>query len=453
MGLARRIFRARHALRWGRAFVRELAAAERLSPEALAALSWRRRVSLVEHCAAKVPFYRERFRAIGFEPGDLRGEEDFARLPILEKEELRAAGDRLIAEDADRRRLRRVATGGSTGEPLVCYGDTGLPLSAMTWRMLEAWGVDPSDPSGYLYRTSPRGLRGLAMAAALWPTRRAHLSALEMDPPRMRRFLARLRSIRPRYLTGYVGALDAFAEFLESQGAALPSLRAVWATAAPLPEPLRQRLERAFACPVHDQYGSVEIYLIAAECDRREGLHVASDLRHVEVVEGAAPVAAGLEGDLVVTDMLARSFPLLRYRLGDRGRLLGRACGCGRPFPLMGPVRGRISDRIHLADGTSIAGEFWTTIFDDHADAVAGFEVRQSLDHAIEVRFRPRPGGDAAGAVAAVRRSLEAKLAGRASIRFAEASAPSHEGGKIRFVSSEIEARRRAAGEGGGRGD
>lgn len=447
MGLARRIFRARHALRWGRAFVRELEAAERLSPEALAALSWRRRVALVEHCAAKVPFYRERFRGIGFEPGDLRSEADFARLPILEKEEIRTAGERLIADDADRRRLRKVATGGSTGEPLTCYGDTGLPLSAMTWRMLAAWGVDPSDPSGYLYRTSPRGLRGLAAAAALWPTRRAHLAATEMDRPRMARFLDRLRSIRPRYLTGYVGALDAFAEFLEGEGASLASLRAVWATAAPLPAPLRRRLERAFACPVHDQYGSVEIYLIAAECDRHEGLHVAADLRHVEIVEGAAPVAAGGEGDLVVTDMLARSFPLLRYRLGDRGRLLGKACSCGRPFPLLGPVRGRISDRIHLTDGTSIAGEFWTTIFDDHADAIAAFEVRQALDFSIEVRVRPQPGGDGAGAIEAVRRSLEARLAGRAPLRFTHGGIDPHRGGKIRFVSSEIEARRRAPEE------
>lgn len=445
MGLARRIFRARHALRWGTAFARGLEEAERLSPDALAELSWRRRVAMVEHCAAKVPFYRERFREIGFEPGDLRGEEEFARLPILEKHEVRGNLERLVADGADRSRLRRVATGGSTGEPLVCYGDAGIPLSAMTWRMLASWGVDPSEPSGYLYRTAPRGLRGMLAAAALWPTRRAHISALEMDPASMRRFLARLRAIRPRYLTGYVGAIEAFADMLEGEGASLPSLRAVWATAAPLPQPLRRRLERAFGCPVHDQYGSVEIYLIAAECSRHEGLHVASDLRHVEIVEGSAPKGVGEEGDVVVTDMLNRSFPLLRYRLGDRGRLLGRACGCGRPFPLMGPVGGRVSDRIHLSDGSSIAGEFWTTIFDDHADAVAGFAVRQSLDGSIEVRYRPRRGGDASAAVAAVRRSLEARLAGRAAIRFVEGGSDPHQGGKIRFVSSEIE-RRRTAG-------
>ena len=454
MGLARHIFRARHALRWGRSFVRGLEAAERASPDELAALSWRRRVAMVEHCAAQVPFYRERFRSIGFEPGDLRGEADFAALPILEKHEVRAAQAALISDEIDPRRLPAGATGGSTGEPLRCYSDPRVPLSAMTWRMLAWWGVDPSDPSGYLLRTAPRGLAGLARAAVLWPTRRAHIAATEMGPENMRRFLRRLDAIGARYLTGYVGALDAFAEFVEVHGAAPRSLRAVWATAAPLPEFTRRRLERAFGCPVFDQYGSVEIYLIAAECGCRDGLHVASDLRHVEIVEGADPVAPGTEGEVVVSDLSNRAFPLLRYRIGDRGRLLEGPCACGRPFPRMGPVRGRISDRIHLSDGSSIAGEFWTTIFDDHPEAISGFAVRQALNGLIEVRYQPRPGGDAEGAVAAVRRALEAKVAGRAPLRFTPTRVDPNDGGKIRFVSSEIERRRQAERgmDGGGSG-
>jgi len=77
-------------------------------------------------------------------------------------------------------------------------------------------------------------------------------------------------------------------------------------------------------------------------------------------------------------------------------------CNCGRAFPRLDYVKGRTSDRIRLPDGTSIPGEYWTTIFDDWPGAVKAFQVHQAGDWSVNVRYQP-VGPQCDDAIAAVR--------------------------------------------------
>jgi phenylacetate-CoA ligase len=423
-------------------FKQNLEDAERLNTDALKQLNWRRRLALVRHCAVHVPYYREQFKAIGFLPGDLKTEADYARLPILEKAEVREHQQLLISETADRSKLTKATTGGTTGEPLSIYSDPNVPLSIISWRMLNAWGVDVSNNSGYLYRAVPTGLKRTLTSMALYPTRRAYIAAAEMSHQRMADFLEELKRIKPRYLVGYVGAIDAFADYFKDIGAKLPTLKAIWTTAAPLPQLKRRYFEEVFDCRVYTQYGCVETYMIAAECQKQNGLHIYSDIRHVDIVEGSQPVKTGETGDILVSDLTNYAFPLLRYRLGDRGRLLNRSCSCGSPFPLMDYVKGRISDQIYFPDGTSVPGEYWTTIFDDHPNAIKSFQVYQRADYSVMVNYDR---GNVSTeeylkAIQSVGRMLENKLGGRVALSFHETTIDNNENGKTRFVKSEISA-------------
>jgi phenylacetate-CoA ligase len=401
-------------------------------------MNWDRRKELVRHCALHVPFYRQQFQKIGFHPDDLTSESVFAQLPVLEKEEIRERREQLIADGVDRRRLRAATTGGTTGQPLEIYQDARVPLSALTWRMLNWWGVDVSDNSGYLYRAVPKGLRRRLTDIAMYPTRRVYIQAAEMDQPRMQGFYAALNRIRARYIIGYVGAIEAFADYLASSGLQVPSLRAVWTTASPLPQAKRLYFQKTFGCPAYTQYGSVEVFILSAECACQTGLHVFTDIRHVEAIgPDDRPAGVGQHGDLVVTDLTNYTFPLLRYRIGDRGRMLDQACTCGKPFPLMDYVTGRVSDLIRLPDGTSVPGEFWTTIFDDWPRAIKGFEVHQARDYAITVRYQPFS-HDSDKAVEAVGKMLSHKLRGLVRLAFVPDTLDPNRNGKTRYVVSEV---------------
>lgn len=68
--------------------------------------------------AYEIPFYRERFDAAGVKPGDIKTGEDLAKLPLLNKEELRAW---MKEEDRNPKYANwfRDTTSGSSGEPLM----------------------------------------------------------------------------------------------------------------------------------------------------------------------------------------------------------------------------------------------------------------------------------------------------------------------------------------------
>lgn len=412
--------------------------AQVLSSVELAELNWWRRCDLVRLCAEKIPFYRDRFKAIGFEFGDLKTEEDFQRLPILEKEDIREHSNDLFNPDFDRESLTVATTGGTTGLPLKTYNDPHVHLSSMSWRMLGWWGVTPADNSAYLYRAVPTGMHKLKTDIALWPTQRAYIAAADMTLDRMECFYRKLLRIQPKYLVGYVGAIDEFSRFLESREYQIPSLKVVWTTSAPLPESKRSQYQRVFSCPVYTQYGSCEFYWIAAECKEQNGLHIGTDIRHVDVVDGTVPVGSGQFGDLLVTNLTNYAFPLLRYRVGDRGRLLKHNCSCGLPFPMMDYVKGRVSDSIRFRDGTTIPGEYWTTIFDDFTDSVKAFQVLQKSDYSLVISYEAIEGADATMAVNVVGSRIREKLRERIPLSFRQCDVSANDNGKLRFVVSEL---------------
>src|SRR5690606_22531188 len=62
-------------------------------------------------------FYRERLDSIGFDPRSDFSFESYAPLPVVEREEMREAGEAMLSDCVPRALLREDATGGSTGTP------------------------------------------------------------------------------------------------------------------------------------------------------------------------------------------------------------------------------------------------------------------------------------------------------------------------------------------------
>ena len=97
-------------------------------------------------------------------------------------------------------------------------------------------------------------------------------------------------------------------------------------------------------------YGTTEVPLLGAHCSRHSGLHLFEDVAIVEVVdEHDRPVAPGEPGHrLLVTNLVNRSQPLIRYALSDMVTEAAGPCPCGRPFRVLRAVEGRSDDILHL---------------------------------------------------------------------------------------------------------
>lgn len=122
------------------------------------------------------------------------------------------------------------------------------------------------------------------------------------------------------------------------------SLRLAIVTGEVRARTLRRELERTFGFQTREIYGTSEVPFVAAECPEGGGMHV--DPRFiVEVLDPHTqrPVPEGERGELVVTDLMKRAQPSIRYRTGDITEGLdGAPCPCGRTTPRIGPILGRV---------------------------------------------------------------------------------------------------------------
>src|SRR5207249_5185438 len=85
----------------------------------------------------------------------------------------------------------------------------------------------------------------------------------------------------------------------------------------------------------------------------------------------------GVPGSIVVTDLSNFAMPLIRYQIGDVGKLSGRACPCGRGLPLLESIEGREADYVVTADGRLISGISLTENFAVLVPGVAQIQIVQ----------------------------------------------------------------------------
>ena len=257
-----------------------------------------------------------------------------------------------------------------------------------------------------------------------------------MTPEAIANFIADIKRRNVQYLVGYVGALKVLVDYVAENSISLPSLKFVWSTAAPLPKPLRSYFQQTLGVPVYTQYGSCEFYWIASERRDRLGLDIDWDIRHVEVLSDAnVPTKLNEYGRLVISDLMNFAFPLIRYEIEDRSRLISSPNNPSS-LPILDYVKGRTSQTLTLRCGRKVPGEFWTTIFDDYSDVISGFSVHQLADYSIVIRYTPNDfWSDRHGT--RIRNELNS-LCGSTPYQLLPSSKNHNDRGKLNFVTSEV---------------
>lgn len=422
-------------------YFRELLRNQYLSRDELEYRSWNRTKALLQYAYEKVPYYKKRFDSIGLHPNDIAHPDDYCQVPVLRRKDLQEHFEDLVSVDARRGSLRLVTTGGSTGEPVKVYHEKRVVRAAMGWRMLSWWGLPPDCNWASVYRdTSMNWQSRLLNQVIWWPTRRILLNATSFNESDIKQFIKEFLRVKPPLLHGYVGAICYLADYLLERGIELPIPKAVWVTSAPLTRVQERLIEKAFRAPVYDQYGCCEVYWVAAQCPAKKGLHIFHDIRRIDFLdEQNMCCPPGNLGKIAITDLENYVFPLIRYLNGDVGRALPGNCTCGVSLPLMDQVRGRISDTLKLPNGLCISGEYLTTIFDDHPDAVKQFQVHQRVDYSVTICVVPNNEcRDLEQILIKVRDNLRKEVNNQISVEIQKTSNIHHERGKLRFVKSDV---------------
>lgn len=309
----------------------------------------------------KSPFYREKWEQNGFCPGHLRTLEDIRRLPILVKEEIRTSQEKnppygMMRMPGRGSIIRIGMTSGTTGEPVI------IPFTEEDYfgvycegavRAVWAAGVRKEDVVHAAFGFTP--FLGLAAAYDCCE----HLIGSLVIPGGIWNSLLRLRMIKKLGITVLMGTptyLLHLAKVAEENGMDARSLGIKKILTAGEPGPMSipntgLRLEEAWGAKIFDYCGTQETQYLAWMCDEGVG-HMNEDLVYCEVLdpETNEPVAPGQSGKLVVTDLVGKIHPCIRYETGDlvRGIDAGTTCACGRTLSVMKGFMGRVGDVIKV---------------------------------------------------------------------------------------------------------
>lgn len=323
---------------------------EQMPRDRLEELQGERLKAVVRHAFDNNRLYRERFEKANVEPDDIRGLSDLARLPAMDKEDLRLsypAG--LCCGDI-----------GDVREIHMSSGSTGTPIAMLySARDIEQWaecmarcyvmaGCEPGDP---IQITPSFGLfnGGFGMYHG---ARAAGLFVIPTGAGNTARQIRLAKDFGTRILTGVVSYGIRVLEELQKAGESLPKLAIGIFGAEPFSDSMKRTIEEGLGVEAFNIYGMTEtggVGTLGQDCGDHSGLHVWEDHYIIEVLDRQTgePVPDGREGELYVTSLTRSALPVIRFRTGDLTRVVSREpCACGRTHVRIAPITGRVDDML-----------------------------------------------------------------------------------------------------------
>jgi phenylacetate-CoA ligase len=334
------------------------------------------------------PHYREIFYRAGFDPFADFSFDDFARLPVLERDDLRAAGPRLISQAVPPEQLKKDATGGSTGVPTEVW----IGPEEMGWKessgeyFMRFIGVPAGTRTAMLWghHLDPHGRDTWRERYHAFETNSRWFDCMRLSPETLEGYHREFEHWQPACIVAYASAAGHLAEYVLERGyeASYPARCFVTGGEKLLPEH-REMIARAFGRPVHERYGGRDVGYIAFQMRPEETLDYQVDWANVLV----EPETSEAESSILITKLHGDGMPMIRYRVGDIGRF-SQASRPGHPTLVLHEVVGRDTDRIWLPDGRWITGLQIPHMMKDYP--VREYMFTQRRDYSVEIKIVPK---------------------------------------------------------------
>ena len=383
----------------------------------------RRLRMLLAYARERSPFHARRLSGLDLSHVSVA---DLASLPVMTKSEAQFEWDSIVTDRGlNRDRVERIiaeqqwfsytpedyqvfSSGGSSGVRGVYVWDWDLFVSVacLAWRtqaraerresapgmaarlaVLEA-GVPPHASTPLFDVPTGQGMETVVIAAGA-----------PFDE-----VLNAVADAQPTHLVGYPSVIGRLARAAAAGTLQCRPVR-VSTNSEPLLDEDRQAITEAWHAPIHNLWGSTEIGVQAVGCGIGEGLHVCEDEVVLERVdEDGRPVGPDEPAARTLATGLAnRTFPFIRYDLGDDVTWLSGPCECGSAFARVADIGGRRDDDFQYGSITVPASAFRHVLGID--PRVSEYQVTQTTTGADIVTVgRPDAAGLTTSLIASMRR-------------------------------------------------
>lgn len=325
------------------------------------------------------PFYREKYRDLDLSA--VKTWEDFRKLPMTDKHELRDAYPLGLQAVPEKDVVRIHSSSGTTGTPVIIpYTKQDVDdWSEMFERCYRMAGVTDMDrvhvTPGYGLWTAGVGFQAGA--------ERLGAMVIPMGPGNTDKQIRMMQDLRSTVLCATSSYALLLAEEIEKRGVKESiHLRRALIGSERWGDKMRKRIASELGVKLYDIYGLTEIYGpgVGISCDCDSGIHYWSDFIYIEIIDPKTGknVPDGEMGEIVITTLRKQGAPLIRYRTHDLSRIIPGRCECGSEFPRIATLIGRTDDMVKVKGVNIFPGQIDEIISEAEG---ASSEYQVMIDH------------------------------------------------------------------------
>lgn len=380
-------------------FLKEVLKTSRLPAKKLKSLQNKKLASIVRYAYKNVSYYRQAWKKNKINILKINSLEKLKSLPVINKQTVLRNYESFISKEYKNylNVLHKMpsflfmrSTSGTSGLPFTIYFNPEAKwfLDAIYARALLKVGYNPFKPLLYYWwQQTPQ--KELYHLFGLF--RKIYVPC-EWGEEKQLNFM---NKVKPEYIYYYPSALYFISRLVLGENLELSFKPKLIVTHAELlTEKMRKKIENVFDCKVFDQYGSNEFNRIAWECKERNGYHVDVDSVVVEIVdENYEEVAEGEVGRVLITGLINKALPLIRYEIGDYAKKAEEKHRCSINLPVViKSIEGRYEHSITNKNVKITQKEFLEKILDvvDDKKEVYKFQARlESRKKKICINYIP----------------------------------------------------------------
>jgi len=267
-------------------------------------------------------YYKEVFDTLDISPHDVKTTKDFALLPTIDKDTVKANFNRLRARNFPKNRTFYVATGGTSGKPMTFLQSTNVWKKELAFNMnyFSKYGYHPS-----MLKASFRGGTFKNTPNIYWKYNplynEIHFSPFHINEDTIEHYVNRLNTLQPLFFHSYPSSLLLLIHQIHNKGLSLNySPKVIFLISENFTQKELHTIQSFFQSTVTSFYGHTERLIFAPNYSKDlSSYKIDGKYGFFELVDknGHALHTNNVHGEMVGTSFDNFAMPLLRYKTND----------------------------------------------------------------------------------------------------------------------------------------
>lgn len=338
---------------------------------------------LLIHTGKNVPYYKKIFGEYGFRPERVHKPDDIKVLPFIDRKTVKERQKEFISEDIPYYRLIPASTSGTSGIPLIIYGtkETEEKHWATIVNLWSRVGYSPVSRSIFIESNIRSGKKENIPYKKFG--NKIIISSNYFIDKWIEKYVDMINEFKPEFIIALPSALSAFASRVKKIKKEIrDNLRCVILYSENVYSWQRKIIGEVFGVRVFVDYGMAEKVIHGGSCELSDTYHICPQYGYTEYLYKEAMC------ELVGTGFINYAMPLIRYRTGDKAKIIAYRCPlCKRNHDII-EVQGRTGDFLIDSEGHVVS-----VYLDINLKALEGierFQLYQEKPGSVELKIWPQ---------------------------------------------------------------